>query len=141
MTTREQLHAYIDSIGDTKWYALCDAHGGMPKPLAEADLTKSWVYDREYGVFPVAGGYHQQVMAMLYAWHKGFSRTYDLQIHLEETEGGRRKETSYLADKFIEEIPGTAFKSSVGKKVNAGARGSLTVIEKRFFGDITYIME
>jgi hypothetical protein len=137
----------MKTISQEQWYGLCDMGSGKPVPLAQADLSKSFVYHREYGVFPVNFGAHQQVMALLYAWHHGYAEhgrhaAYEMLHDLREQ--GKAKplsDASLLADKFLEEIEGTAFRSSVGKKVNAGKRGNLTVIEKRWFGEITYLMD
>jgi len=125
-------------ITDEQWWAFCDQHAAKPIPLAEADLAKPFVYSRKYGVMYVPSGYHQQVMAMLYAWEHGFVKAY----HMMDSEAhDHLKETSQLADKFLEELPGTAFRSSVGKCVVAGKREHLTMIEKRFFGEIKYTTE
>jgi hypothetical protein len=123
------------AISDERWYKLCDAGLGRSMPLDEADISKSFVYDRQYGLFYCNGGHHQQAMALLYAWTQGFDSAYDLLDEL------KIRDLSVLADKFIEEMEGTCFRSSVGKTVIAGKRKNLTVIEKRFFGEIKYIVE
>lgn len=119
---------------------IIDAGGGYARSLAELADLKSFVYDRKFGVFPVDGGHHQQVMSQLCAFHHGFESAYDMLEHLQK-ETGKRKETSHLADLFIEKIPGTAFKSSVGKCVTTGTRHSLSQIEKRIFGELRYAFD
>jgi hypothetical protein len=122
-------------ITEEQWYKFCDAGGGRPMALAAFDLTKPFVFFRKYGIFPVNHGHHQQVMALLYAWEHDYHCPYDM------IRDKKIREISTLADAFLEELDGTAFRSSVGKKVVAGKRTSLTTIEKRKFGEISYTME
>lgn len=127
-------------LSEEQWYRICDAGAGKARALSEFDVSKSFVYDREYGIFPVAGGYHQQTMAQLCAFHHGFKCAHDMLDHLKQQDG-KRRETSHLADMFLEKIPGTAFRSSVGKCVTAGTRHSLTPIENRIFGELKFAFE
>jgi hypothetical protein len=127
-------------LTEEQWYRMSDAGAGEARALPEFDVTKSFVYDREYGIFPVNGGYHQQAMAQLYAFHHGFADAGQMIDHL-KSQSSKRWETSHLADLFIEKIPGTAFRSSVGKCVVSATRHSLTPIEKRIFGELKYTLE
>ncbi|MDP3227094.1 MAG: hypothetical protein Q8N13_03845 [Acidovorax sp.] len=45
------------------------------------------------------------------------------------------------ADRWLEITPGAAFRSSVGRKIQAGKRSHLTLIEKRWLGDIQYLFD
>ena len=56
---------------DAQWHAMCDAGLGMPQSLARADLARTFVYDRRWGVFPCESGYHQAAMGLLLAFHHG----------------------------------------------------------------------
>jgi hypothetical protein len=127
-------------LTEEQWYRMSDAGAGEARALPGFDVTKSFVYDREYGIFPVNGGYHQQAMAQLCAFHHGFEDAGKMIDHLKK-QTSKRWETSHLADMFLEKIPGTAFRSSVGKSVTAGTRHSLTPIEKRIFGELKYAFE
>lgn len=120
---------------DPQWWSMCDANMSEPVPLARADLTKPFVYDRKYGVFYVPSGFHQTAMSVLLAFHHGLVKGVDVsqKLKLRYSEG--------TSDEWLRTIPGTCFKSSVGKRVNAGKRANLSAVEKRFFIDIEYLFE
>ena len=123
-----------------QWYRICNAGAGQAQSLAGFDVSKSFVYSREFGIFSVDHGHHQQVMATLYAFNCGFASSADMLDDLYHRRE-MRKDSSYLADLYLEKIPGTAFRSSVGKCVTTGTRASLTAIEKRIFGELKYAFE
>lgn len=120
-------------FSDEQWWAMCSAHMSLPVTLKDADLTKPFVYDRRWGVFYVPFGQHQLAMSILLAFHHGQTDAIDTAEMLGvEYSGGS-------ADLWLEKTPGAAFRSSVGKKVQAGPRGNLTAIERRFFGDLEHV--
>jgi hypothetical protein len=101
---------------------MINAEMSHPKSLNELDPEKDFVYDRHYGLFFVPFGRHTIAMATLYSFHKGFVFYGDL------SDG--YVDTSKIADKFIDEIEGTAFKSSVADSVYYR---NLSSMEKRLF--------
>jgi len=116
-----------------QFWKLCDAQMDLPVPLAVADLTKPFVYTRKYGVFYVSSGYHQMAMSLLLAFDHGSLNP----IYAAEALGLSFPFKS--ADHWLRTTPGTAFRSSVGKKGVHAHRGSLTAIERRLLGDICYL--
>lgn len=106
---------------------------GQPVPLHEADLTKSFVYDRRWGVFYVPFGHHQLAMATLLAFHHGYTKALVAAKEL------GLKGSAEAADRWLEATPGAAFRSSVGKNVQVGPKGNLTPIELRWLGDVTHV--
>lgn len=86
----------------------------------------SFVYDRKFGVIPVIYGYHSIVMATLFAFHKGFLKSIELNM-----------DSSYLSDEYIKNIHGTAFLSSVSRRVLTWSEKRLNAVEKRTFIDVT----
>ena len=118
---------------------MVDCYVSDPVPLDEADLSKPFVYDREWGIFYVPSGYHQSVQCMLLAWKKGYPSITDLLINDPELEAEVKEKTyssagkySYLADKFLE-LQGTAMKSSIGDKLQVYSLKNLSFNEKAKF--------
>lgn len=120
----------IRPFTDEQWYAMCDANISLPVPLAKADLTKPFIYDRKWGLFYVPGGRHQIAAATLLAFHHGFRKAYEiLELNIDN-----------YADTYFETVPGTAFKSSVGTRlVRTWSPQSLTAVEKRILGPCQYL--
>lgn len=106
---------------DEQWYLMCDLHMSSPVPLHEADLFQSWVYYRPWGIIYVPSGHHQAAMATLYTFHHGGLRyvAYAEELALP---GYRAQET--LADRFLTQLEGTAFRSSVSPVIIAGTLDS-----------------
>jgi hypothetical protein len=127
----------FQQLEDEQWWAMCDAHCGRPVPLMAPESAQilTWVYWRPHGIFHVPFGYHQQAMALLYAFHHGRLRARDMVVERDLLD------CSPLADAFLMEIPGTAFLSSVGRSIIAGRREHLDRIERIRFGymDIRYL--
>lgn len=122
-------------ITEKKWHAMCDAHMEEPVPLEQADLSKPFVYDRKYGVFPVAKGLHQIAMSLLLAWDN------DLKNGVQVAEKLKLPYSHGTADYYLKNTEGTAFRSSVGKIVWAGHKDNLTEKEKDYFGRINYLFD
>lgn len=59
---------------DEQWWAMCDAHMSLPVPLAKADLTKPFVYERRFGLFYVPFGFHHRAMSLLLAFQYDLTR-------------------------------------------------------------------
>jgi len=122
-----------DAFSDERWWAMCSANMSVPVPLHLADVSQPFVYDRQYGLFYVPVGHHQLAMSTLLAWQHGCVKGLDVaeKLGLEFSDG--------TADRWLETTSGAAFRSSQGKKVQAGKRGALTVIERRLLGDVEYV--
>lgn len=123
----------ITPFTDEQWWKMCDAGMGLPLPLAHADLTKPFVYERAYGVFYVPMGHHQRVMSLLLAFQHGMLSTIDLAEKLGLEPHGE------TADRWLESTPGAAFRSSVGKRIQVPTGKGLTAQERRLFGDFVRI--
>lgn len=122
---------------DEQWYAMCDARMSRAVALRDADLTKPFVYDRRFGLFYVPMGYHQQAMALLYAFHHGVTRTYECADVL----GIAYDRVAKLADRWLSEKSGTCYKSSMHQSIRCWKPGHLSAAELRHFNAdaITYI--
>lgn len=118
-------------LSQRQWNQFCDFCMSHPVPLAEADLSKPFVYERRYGVFYVPGGMHQSAMSFLLALQQGCEDGIDAaeKLGLSYSDG--------TADRWLEHTPGAAFRSSVGKRVQVGSGKGLTVQERRLFGDVS----
>ncbi len=121
----------IDDIPDKQWWAMCNAQLSEPVALAQADLSKPFVYDRDFGVMYCPFGHHQNAMTLLLAFAHGCAD----QIEVAEKFG---LDAPGTADKWLETRPGAAYRSAVGSKIRAGRRGGMTMIEKRIFGEVEY---
>jgi len=118
---------------DKQWWSMCDAHMSRPVSLRDADLSRPFVYDREYGLFYVPMGYHQQAMALLLAFKHGLTEGYAVVEQL-----GLR-DVSEAADEWLMSHAGTCFKSSQGALVQCGRPNHLSVGELRQFEDVQYL--
>lgn len=125
----------VPEFTDPQWWAMCDANMSLPVPLAKADLTKPFVYERRFGVFYVPGGFHQTAMSLLLAFQ------HDLTSGVDVSEKLKLKYSDGTSEYWLTHTPGACFRSSVGKKVQAGRKGSLTVMEWRRFGDVSYVLD
>ena len=123
----------ITPFTDEQWHRMCDRGLDLPVPLAKADLAKPFVYDRKWGVFYVPGGLHRAAMSCLLAFQMGKTDVVSalrLAGCTDQTEG---------ADFYLENTPGTAFRSSVGRGIFAGHPGSLSAMELRLLGSVEYL--
>lgn len=118
-----------------QWQKLVEAGAQDPAPLHLADLTAPFVYDRMIGVIYCAAGRHRLAMSLLLAFRHGCNSGPEVaeKLGLDFPDD--------TADRWLEETPGAAFRSSVGRKVQTGKRSSLTVIERRWLGDVEYLFE
>jgi len=123
------------SLTSQQLQALEKTGASEPEPLHLADLSRPFVYDRAFGVFYCVPGRHRDTMSLLYAYAKGYESGIDA---AEELGLDFPEET---ADRWLEEIQGTAFRSSVGHRVQVGKRASLTIIEKRWLGEVEYLFD
>lgn len=128
-------------ITDPMFWQLCDNRMSEPVPLKDADLSQPFIYDREYGVFYVDGGYHLIGMTMLYAWRHGYEKIRDM-MNTEPNFKEKVKENSYssiskyeyISNLYLLELKGTAMGSSVGNAIEFGRLSNLNEIEKQIFG-------
>lgn len=122
-----------DPFTEAQWWRMCDVNMELPVPLAKADLSRPFVYCRQYGVFFVGYGHHQSAMSLLLAFECGVRGGIEVGKLL------GLKFPYETADRWLEQTPGAAFKSSVSSKVYAWRPENLTVIEKRFLGPIEFL--
>jgi len=116
----------ISPFTDEQWWLMCDCGLSLPEPISKADLSKPFIYDREYGVFYCNFGTHYLGMWCLLSFQDGIENL--------------PSDHHVAADKWLSDKSGRAFKSSVSRGVFAGKIGCLNAIERRFFGNsITYI--
>jgi hypothetical protein len=125
----------MDNFTPEQWQTLLEAGASEPQPLHLADLSLPFVYYRPVGVIHCGAGKHRLAMSILLAFAHGAASGVEIGEHLgldfpDET-----------ADRWLEITPGAAFRSSVGRKVQAGKRANLTLIEKRWLGDIQYLFD
>jgi hypothetical protein len=125
----------MDYFTPQQWQALLDAGVEEPQPLHLADLSVPFVYDRTVGVFHCGAGKHRLAMSILLAFAHG------CESGVEVSELLKLDFPDETADRWLEITPGAAFRSSVGRKVQAGKRAHLTMIEKRWLGDIQYLFD
>lgn len=113
---------------DRHYWAMCSAGMSLPVALDEANLTKPYVYDRQYGVFYVNAGQHPAAMALLLAWQHGLNSGVDVAHQL-----GLRYSTE-AAEHYLETTPGACFKSSVSQTAETWRIDHLTDNERRALG-------
>lgn len=125
----------ISPFTEKQWWRMCDVGLHLPTPLAEADLSRPFVYERRYGVFYVPGGHHPGAMSFLLALQHGCDSGMDVaeKLKLEYSSG--------TADYWLEHTPGAAFRSSVGKRIQVATGRGLTVQERRLFGDFDCVFQ
>jgi hypothetical protein len=92
---------------------MVDVGIGKPIPLSIADLTKSFIYQRGWGVSYVNPGCHRSAMTLLFTFHKGYDRV-NLMLDSENFDSSNGLQLS--ADAWAT-LPGIAWRSSVGKSI------------------------
>lgn len=117
------------------WWKMCDCQMELPIALAQADLSKPFIYERKWGVFYVPSGYHQAAMSLLLAFQHNLNSGVDVakKLGLVHSEG--------TADHWLEHTQGAAFRSSVGKKINVATLKNLSVQERRYFGEVMCLFD
>lgn len=111
-------------------YGLSEAHC-----LRTADLTRPFVYDRYFGFFYVPATKHPAAMSLLLAWHHGCADPFDLPKSVAPS-----FDSEALADRYLESISGTCYRSSVSKGITyTWTRQSLNVFESDLFSPIKYL--
>ena len=98
-------------------------------PLAKADLSRPFVYERRFGVFYVPAGRHLLAMSLLLALQNECETGVEVACHLKLEYPGD------TADCWLKNTPGAAFKSSVGKRIQVATGRGLTALERRLFGE------
>lgn len=106
-----------------------------PITLESANLTKSFVYDRKFGFFYVAGGSHNIAMSFLYAMHHGFNDIHKMFEHpdFSNMKGRGSICLGEISDRYISEIEGVCFKSSVSNYILGGSPSHINRREMTFF--------
>lgn len=117
------------TLKNRQWNQFCDFGMSDPVPLASADLTRSFVYERRFGVFYVPSGMHTSVMSFLLALQMGCDHGIDAAEKLGVAYSGG------TAEYWMEHTPGGAMRSSVGKRIHVGDAQSLIDEECSRFGD------
>lgn len=120
-------------ITDEMWWQMCNRHMSQPVPLKKADISKPFIYDRQWGVFYTDFGHHQSAMRLLLTWQHG---------GLNETEICERINIRYdqAADYWLQHTPGAAFLSGApGGKIHVWSFKNLNTSELRLLGDVVEI--
>lgn len=120
-------------LTEDQFWAVCSDNMSDPLSLGKADLSKPFIYERRFGVFYVPPVHHPNGMSLLLAFQHGLHNGAAVGEKL------RIQYSAGTADEWLRTTPGACFRSSVGKRVQAGAPDALTVIERRLFGEIQYI--
>ncbi|CAL9982860.1 hypothetical protein VPHD51_0149 [Vibrio phage D51] len=103
---------------------------GKPEPLSKADLDIAFLYVRGYGAMAVGSGYHQIVMAHIYAFEKGLESAGDGLWEI-------GKSIEDMAEALLDEYPGVAWMSNVGSRgIEAN---SLNHAERTYLKEVTYL--
>lgn len=124
----------MEKFTDKQRWRSIDHHMCGPVALKDLDVSKPFVYDRKYGAFYVSMGRHPGAMSLLLAFH------YDQRDGIDVAELLGLEYSSETADAWLRDIPGTAFKSSVGSgSIQAGKVGNLSAGEIRLLGVVEYI--
>lgn len=123
------------NLNQHQWNQFCDFCMSEPIPLAQADLSRPFVYERQYGVFYVPWNYHPSVMSFLLAMQFGCEDGIDVAEKL------KLNYSSGTADYWLENTPGAAFRSSVGKNIQVATGKGLTIQERRLFGNYTCVFD
>jgi hypothetical protein len=129
------LNGSHDLFNDRQFYAMCDCCMSLPVKLCEADLLNPFVYDRRYGLFYVPSGYHRTAMSLLLAFR------HNLNAGIQVAKKLNIKYSDETADYYLENIKGTAFKSSVGKSILIGSLKNLNKFEISTFDGCVSIFD
>lgn len=123
----------LADFSDEQWWAMCDIQMSRPVPLNVADLTKPFIYCREFGVFYVGGGRHMAAMTLLLAFQHGELDWLDIapKLSLEYPYG--------TSEHWLEHTPGAAVLSSVSKTIEAFSVSNLNEAERNAFAKIRYL--
>lgn len=124
MASNSERAPFVRELTEQQWWRISD-YASQPVPLTEANVSRPFVYSREWGFFYVPMGYHQLAMATLLTFERG---------RLWVAQEAERPDA--LADNWLEKAPGAAFRSSVSKFVQVGQPRKLTPLERRLFGEI-----
>ncbi len=124
-----------DEFSNLQWNEFCEFGMSEPVPLALADLSRPFIYERRHGVFYVPSGLHPSAMSFLLALQLGCQHGIDAGAQLGV------KYSCGTADYWLEHTEGAAFRSSVGKKIQVASGRKLTVQERRLFGEFACVFE
>lgn len=119
----------VDVISEEMYQAMCTCGMSEPVSLAAADLTKSFVHERRRGVFYVDYGHHCSAMTLLLAWQHGLVRTGQILRKL-------KIDSHTAAEAWLENTPGAAFRSSVGRSIQVASLMNLSIAERRLFKNV-----
>lgn len=112
-----------------------DLHISYPIRLSEADLSRPFVYEREYGLFYVPGGYHQAAMSLLLAIR------HDCEDGIDVAEELGLEYLCGTADYWLEHVSGAAFRSAVSPVIQVATQQGLSIEERRLFGKVSCLSE
>jgi hypothetical protein len=125
-------------VTQKRWWKMCGANMSYPVALQKADLSQTFVYDRELGFFYVPRGYHPLAMTILLSFHLKENDLIDMAKKLNLSFSDQTSER-WLEGK------GRCFKSSVSSAIHAGFRGNLSFDELQTFNkaglSVNYILE
>lgn len=127
-------HTTAPQLTDAHWTALRRAGATILAGLHDSWRFPSYVYDRQYGVFPTAPAHVRRVMACLLAIRCGFPDADTMLAHY-------REDTPYdLVDTYIEFIDGTAHRVDEDGAYTA-TWASLTAVERLALGPVNYLYD
>ena len=130
-----QQNKVPENLTERQWGKFCDFGTSDPIPLEKADLSRSFVYERQHGVFYVPGGMHPSTMSLLLALQ------YGCQDGIDVAEKLKIEYSSGTADSWLQNTPGAAFRSSVGRRIQVATVRGLTILERRLFGQVNCVFE
>lgn len=127
--------SFIDRLTAEQLDDFRGAYMSEPIPLHLADVTRPFVYDRQFGLFYVPGGKHPFAMSFLLALQHNCADGIEVSELLGIDYGHG------TAERWLTQTPGTAFKSSVSKTIYVGALHHINAIERRVFGSVECILD
>lgn len=135
----------MKNINDIDDEMICEMHDTyMKKPVSIdlADLTKPFIYDRDWGVFYIVPGQHQMCMSILYSWRFGHSSVRSMirndpefKARVKANSYSSNSKYSFIADLYLLELEGTVISSSVTDFVQIGKLKNLNQKEKTIFSN------
>lgn len=116
-------------LTEEQWWAIAE-YTSEPEPLVNAELEYPFLYVAGWGVFYPGMGYHQILMANIYAFEKGFQSGRQAREELEMT-------SEEMAEKLLQEFP-VAWRSSVGRPTIFGNK-LLNYAERSFLHGVEFV--
>lgn len=120
-------------ITPARWLALVAAGVTRIGPMHEAWQYAAFVYDRRYGLFPLAPAHVTRVLACLCAHHHGFEGPHDMLTHYPDSN------ICQLADMYVEFTDGVAYRYGPFNDTYTARWDSLTPAEHLVLSQVVYL--